>query len=182
MLINHKKIQIFKDNGILFDWYWNRIWPMLQTENKYNIDNGGCRIQGCIFTISSWKAPLQSKIYTPGGKTVLTVSILGVSRFHLKRVMHLEHGQMSQRGQSRTRQHSLADKIRTGNKTLYIQHRYERDFFFLKISIWNFCGIEMACMLNCFSSLSEIDTRIWIFCDSLRRMKIFWNSPAPWRI
>ena len=123
---------------MLFDWYWNRIWPMLQTENEYNIDNGGCRIQGCIFTISSWKAPLQSKIYTPGGKTVLTVSILGVSRFHLKRVMHLEHGQMSQRGQSRTRQHSLADKIRTGNKTLYIQHRYERDFFFLKISIWNF--------------------------------------------
>ena len=126
-----------------------------QTKNEHHIDNGGYRMQGCIFA----PGENQGKIYTPGGEP-LTVSILSVSRFHLKRVMHLEHGQMSQRGQSRTRQHSLADKIRTGNKTLYIQHRYERDFFFLKISIWNFCGIEMACMLNCFSSLSEIDTRI----------------------
>ena len=73
--------------------------------------------------------------------------------------MHLEHGQMSQRGQSRTRQHISADTVRTGEHNLiysvYIIEIWTRDFCLFLILLRNkwtgFLWCKKACVLNCFS-------------------------------
>jgi len=64
------------------------------------------------------------------------VSILSVGRFHLKRVMHLEHGQMSQRGQ-------LLENSNTARQTqgtkldIFSGEMRMRDFFFHETTDWD---------------------------------------------
>ena len=90
-------------------------------------------------------------IYTPLGLP-LTVSILSVRGFHLKRMMHLEHGQMSQRGQ-------LLENSNTARQTqgtkldIFSGEMRMRDFFFHENNGLGYLVLKSMRVELCFSSL-----------------------------